>query len=279
MSNSPTEPRIRLTAQQRADFDRNGFIIVRGALSPAEVEHYLALVDTVSDEFRADKNLAVGESVEIRNAISRTDDLLPLLDHPAAFPLIADILGWSIQLTTSHIFVREPNPDKGKAFRAIDWHADGPNPRPERIEGPNGPVETRLYAKIGYFLTDLSRPDSGNLRVVPGSHKRAAPPEIDPETGDPRGAIQVLTNPGDAVLFENRTWHAVGPNFADHARKNIYFGYCYRWVKPIDYVTQSPELIARATPIQRQLLGHATDALSFYLPDRYKDDTPLREWF
>jgi len=193
--------------------------------------------------------------------------------------LIADILGWGIQLTTSHIFVREPNPDKEKAFRAIGWHADGPNPSPERIEGPEGPVEPRLYAKIGYFLTDLSKPDSGNLRVIPGSHKRAASPEVDPATGDPRGAIQVLTQPGDAVIFENRTWHAVGPNYADYARKNIYIGYCYRWVKPIDFVTQRPELIALATPIQRQLLGHATDALSFYLPDGYRDDTPLREWF
>jgi ectoine hydroxylase-related dioxygenase (phytanoyl-CoA dioxygenase family) len=270
--------RVRLSAAQREEFEQNGFLILRGALNAEEVAHYIAIVDKLDAEYRIEKDLGPHDTVEIRNSIARSAELLPLLDHPAAFPLMVDIMGWGIQLTTSHIFVRTPNPEEQPTFKAIDWHADGPNPRPYRIQTPDGEVEPRLYAKIGYFLTDLSEPDRGNLRVVPGSHKRATRPEIDPETGEPRGAIQVLTQPGDAVLFENRTWHAVGPNYANLPRKNIYLGYCYRWVKPIDYITQAPELLAQATPVQRQLLGDVTDALSFYLPDRYKDDVPLRDW-
>ena len=132
-----------------------------------------------------------------------------------------------------------------------------------------------MYAKIGYFLTDLSRPDRGNLRVVPGSHLSARTPEMD-DNGEPVGAIQVLTKPGDAVFFEQRTWHAVGPNFSDTPRKNIYFGYCHRYLKAIDFVTQAAELLEKATPIQKQLLGHVTNSLGFYLPR--DEDVPLKAW-
>jgi ectoine hydroxylase-related dioxygenase (phytanoyl-CoA dioxygenase family) len=89
----------------------------------------------------------------------------------------------------------------------------------------------------------------------------------------------VLTRPGDAVFFEQRTWHAVGPNYSTLARKNVYIGYCYRWMKAIDFVTQPDDLLAKANPIQRQLLGAATHELSYYLPMRNGfADTPVRAW-
>lgn len=265
----------RLSPQQRADFERDGFLILRDILSLDDVAHFTRVVDRLDREERERQGLALDATVEIRNAIARTPDLLPLLDWPATFPLMAEILGWNIQLTTSHVFVRTPNPSEKATFKAIDWHCDGPSP--EKFPVVHGTFP-RLYAKIGYFLTDLSEPDRGNLRVVPGSHLHAAPPPRDPATGDPIGAIQVLTRPGDAVLFEQRTWHAVGPNYANTARKNIYIGYCYRWMKAIDFAAQAPELLAKANPIQRQLLGDASTPLSFYLPGRSAEDVPLKAW-
>jgi ectoine hydroxylase-related dioxygenase (phytanoyl-CoA dioxygenase family) len=260
---------ISMTPQQREDFQRDGFIVVRDVLNAEQIAHFIEIVDSLAHEERGDDE---SQTVEIRNAIARHDGLLPLLDWQATFPLIAEIMGWNIQLTTSHVFVRPPTPKENQQFKAIGWHCDGASPQFPVIAGQL----PRMYAKVGFFLTDLSQPDSGNLRVVPGSHLRAAPPETD-ENGEPIGAIQVLTKPGDAVLFEQRTWHAVGPNYAPHARKNIYMGYCYRWLKAIDFVSQSPELIARANPIQKQLLGSVSDPISYYLPGRYPEDVPLKE--
>lgn len=265
----------RLTDAQRADLERDGFLLLPGVLTPEQVAHFTAVVDRLDADFRAEKSMDGYGTVEIRNAIARPggDGLLPLLDWPATFPLVADIFGWNIQLTTSHVFVRTPNPSEPPTFKAIDWHADGPNPQFPTLGG----VFPRLYGKIGFFLTDLSEPDHGNLRVVPGSHKSAKRPENDPETGEPKGAIQVMTKPGDAVFFEQRTWHAVGPNYSTLPRKNVYIGYCYRWMKAIDFVTQPAELLDKANPIQRQLLGAATHELSFYLPSRNDfADTPLK---
>ncbi|MBC8101891.1 MAG: phytanoyl-CoA dioxygenase family protein, partial [Cytophagales bacterium] len=239
------------------------------------VAHFIGVVDGLDAEERSRRDLDSFATVEIRNAIARPggEALLPLLDWPATFPLLAEILGWNIQLTTSHVFVRTPNPGEQTSFKAIDWHADGPNPSFPTIGG----VSPRLYAKIGYFLTDLSAPDRGNLRVVPGSHQSAARPKNDPLTGEPAGAIQILTRPGDAVLFEQRCWHAVGPNHSPLPRKNLYLGYCYRWMKAIDFAFQSDALLAKASPIQRQLLGASSDPLSYYLPGRSGYvDVPLK---
>lgn len=258
-----------LTPQQREAFERDGFLVLRNVLNTQQIAHFTEIVDALAREERGEDE---SQTVEIRNAVARDARLLPLLDWEATFPLIADIMGWNIQLTTSHVFVRPPTPKENEKFKAIGWHCDGPSPQFPAIAGQL----PRMYTKVGFFLTDLSKPDSGNLRVVPGSHLHAAPPEKD-ENGEPQGAIQVLTQPGDAVLFEQRTWHAVGPNYAPHARKNIYMGYCHRWLKAIDFITQSPELLAQANPVQKQLLGEVSDPISYYLPSRFPEDVPLKE--
>lgn len=260
---------MSMTPGQRSAFERDGFLIIRDVLSSEQIAHFTRLVDNLALQERGEDTT---KTVEIRNAIAREEGLLPLLDWPKTFPLIADILGWNIQLTTSHVFVRPPTPDERNNFKAIGWHCDGPNPQFPVIAG----MRSMMYAKVGFFLTDLSQPDSGNLRVVPGSHLRAEMPPLD-EKGEPIGALQVLTKPGDAVIFEQRTWHAVGPNYAGAARKNIYIGYCYRWLKALDFIQQSDELLAKANPIQKQLLGHVTEPLSFFLPANYPGDVPLRD--
>jgi len=264
-----------ITPEQRGSLERDGFLVLPGVLSPEEIQGYTTVVDALDSDWRRDNNLDPFATVEIRNAVARSggDALLPLLDHPATFPLVAAVFGWNIQLTTSHVFVRMPNPDAPEDFKAIGWHADGPHPQFPTTSG----VSPRLYGKVGFFLTDLSEPERGNLRVVSGSHLSATKPETDPATGEPVGAIQVLTKPGDAVFFEQRTWHAVGPNHSRMPRKNIYIGYCYRWMKAIDFVTQPNELLAKANPIQRQLLGAATHELSYYLPSRNEfADVPVK---
>jgi ectoine hydroxylase-related dioxygenase (phytanoyl-CoA dioxygenase family) len=262
---TPTRP-AGMTPEQREAFERDGFLVLPSVLNAEEIARFTAAVDALDADWRRDKELDPYATVEIRNAVARPggEALLPLLDWYATLPFVTDIFGWNIQITTSHVFVRTPNPNEAPTFKAIGWHADGPHPSFPTING----VSPRLYGKIGFFLTDLSEPDRGNLRVVPGSHLSAAKPEIDPATGEPKGAIQVLTKPGDAVFFEQRTWHAVGPNYSNLPRKNVYIGYCYRWMKAIDFVAQPDELLAKANPVQRQLLGDASHELSYYLPSR-----------
>ena len=66
----------------------------------------------------------------------------------------------------------------------------------------------------------------------------------------------------------------MGHNWSGFPRKTLFVGYAYRWVKPMDYVQMPEELIARANPVQRQLLGDVSDALSYYIPR--DEDVPLK---
>ena len=96
--------------------------------------------------------------------------------------------------------------------------------------------------------------------------------------------------PGAAVLWRTATWHCVGPNVSDKTRKILHVGYHYRWLRPTDYIQQDPELIARSSPIRRQLLGALATGSNplgndpdFHPSSQYWltqnwEDVPLRRW-
>ena len=118
--------------------------------------------------------------------------------------------------------------------------------------------------------------------VVPGSNRLTGPPAQDLGEPHPYGAIEICGKPGDAFLFEQRTYHAVGPNDSDITRKSLFMGYGFRWVRAMDYLTPDETLVTRCeTPIQRQLLGEVATPMGIYLP--MEEDVPLRaawkEWY
>jgi ectoine hydroxylase len=261
-----------LTDAQREAFDRDGYLIIKGALDAEAVAYFLGVLRDIEKQERPKRGLTDDAFLEVRHAIHADHRVLDLLMWPSTFPLVAELMGPDLALTTSHALVRPPQPTGTPAtFKGSGWHRDAHS----NVAPVHGTCPW-IYTKIGYFLSDLSRPDMGNLRVIPGSHRKAALPPTREGDIDPEGAIQVLAEVGDAVIFQQRLWHAVGPNFAPHARENFYLGYCYRWVRPIDTLPTPPELMAKADPCQRQLLGEVKSECTFYLPK--PDDVPLRDW-
>lgn len=262
-----------LSEAQHAAFERDGFLVVPDALPGAMVERLLVAVDRLYEEGRARTGLSKARHWEMRNCIVADPVFLELLDWPKTFPLVVDLLNWNIHLITSHLIVRAPSPPEANPhWKASGWHRDGGTSAQEMQE-----PHPRLLIKIAYWLTDLSEPGRGGIRFVPGSHRLIGRPAQAEGAPDPYGAMELRANPGDAVLFEQRMWHAVGPNVSDLTRKSLFFGYGYRWLRPMDYVTMPEELLSRCTPIQRQLLGEAKTQLGYYLP--IDEDVPLRAWW
>ena len=269
--NVPTSGYVELSAEQRAFFEDNGYLMVKGAL-PSEV---VGEIDAAIDEVHA-REPAVGKlhddgKFELRNCIVHHEAFFRLLDWPATAPLAWGILNWNIQLNTSHLIVLpsgpEPAPDEQ---RRLGLHRDGGTSYGEMQE-----PHPRILLKIAYAISDQSDPACGATVIVPGSNRLSGRPAVDPETGWPHGAVSMNVNAGDAFIFEQRTWHAIGRNWSGSPRKTIFVGYAYRWVKPMDYVVMPEELLACSNPIQRQLLGAVSDPLSYYLP---KDaDVPLKD--
>lgn len=263
---------VRLSKDQHEFFHQNGYLVIPNALSDSECEHYLALVDELAWRTRRERGVADDAFVDVRAAVSKEPGLMPLLTQPTVFSMVVELMGANIQLNISEVMLRPPQPQgTPETFKGIHWHTDGSPGLPAAVHG----TIPWVYTKVGYFLTDLSHEGMGNLRIVPGSHQRAEHPPMAADAIDPDGAIELTSRAGDAVIFQQRLWHSVGPNLSDITRKNIYMGYCQRWVKPLDYLTPDPTLLQDASPVERQLLGDYTSEISFWIPE---EDLPLKTW-
>ena len=204
--------------------------------------------------------------------MSRDDVFLELLDWHRTVPLVVQLLNHNIQLLTSHLIVRPPSPSgTPRGYKQAGWHRDGGTAPSDLGRG-----QPRMFIKVGYWLTDLSDKGRGAIRFVRGSNHW--PGQLPPRQAgrDPDDTIEIQAKPGTAVLFENRTLHSVGPNLSSIDRKSLFFGYSYRWLRPMDYTTMPARLLERCDPIRRQLLGYSTSPMGYQLPQ--EEDVPLRAW-
>ena len=99
-------------AAQRAEFDKNGYLIIPGALTPDEVEHYRDALDRVYKAAEADGRIQPGASLHQLSAVANCPEALGLIDHPVTFPYIWSILGWNVHVYHSHLDVHPPLPSE-----------------------------------------------------------------------------------------------------------------------------------------------------------------------
>jgi ectoine hydroxylase-related dioxygenase (phytanoyl-CoA dioxygenase family) len=272
MTMTRTTTAAGITAAQRDDFERDGYLVIRGALSASEVDFYTAALDLVY----ARKN--VTGAMHQLSAVASCPAAVGLIDHPSTFPLVWSMLGWNVHIYHSHLDVhpqiRIPRPAR------FEWHQDGGRQNRELETNPR----PRLSVKVAFWLSDVSQPGRGNFKVIPGSHRTNridGPPRRDMEWPDPAGAVEVCANPGDAVFFDRRLWHTRTDNYSEITRKGMFFAYSHRWSYGRD---ENDELIASAVfgafnPVQQQLLG-ARLATAGQIPGdhqwgHYPQTTPL----
>ncbi|MGH3007803.1 MAG: phytanoyl-CoA dioxygenase family protein [Gaiellaceae bacterium] len=243
------------------DFERDGFVVVPDALSPAEVRRLEAAVDRVWERESG------GSSPLHLLAFAGLDDVfLDLVDHSACLPLVAEVLGWNIYVYHCHLDIHPPESAAEPSWR---WHQDGGRQNVE-LESPR----PRLSVKVAWFLTDVPTAEHGALRVVPGSHLRDS---LSREC-EPPDAVPVLVSAGSAVIFDRRLWHARGDNRSGRARKALFYGYTHRWIRPRDDLGVEPGRVTGLTPLRRQLVGlgngNGNGSDSYWFPA--EEDVPLR---
>ena len=259
-----------LSQQDAAFFGQNGYLLKENALAPNLLAELNAAADALYVRTEQQNTLEPQGKLNLRNCIVHHDAFLQLLDHPTTAPLAWQILGWNIQMITTHLIMlpSQAEPSQEKKVQ-LGWHRDGGTSSSEMSE-----PHPRILLKVAYALSDQTLPSSGATWIVPGSNRMIGKPPIDSDTGLLRGAKTLNIRAGSAFIFEQRTFHSIGHNWSGFARKTLFLGYAYRWVRPMDYVQMPNRLIARANPVQRQLLGDVSDALSYYIPR--DEDVPLK---
>ncbi len=286
------EPYLALTEAQRQRFDEDGFILIEDALSPDHVDRLIDVVDALYEKHRRAHGTSPDAAYQIRNALAHHDELFALIEYPKILPMVVDVMGVNIQIRTSHADVRPPMKDHvegelGATGGFFPWHSDAPN---YGYPVTNGIVPF-LEVKVGYYLTDLTEHNSGAICVVRGSHLRSPRLIHDPDYHiDPEDIVEVNVRPGTAMVWRTALWHCLTPNLSAHTRKCLYYGYNHRWARPGDYDRQDAGLLARCTPVQRQLLGSNTTedgvvyqdgdpahpASRFWRPE--PGDVPMEAW-
>lgn len=253
-----------LTEAQREQWAVDGYLQLEGALSPAEVAFFSDLLDntvrTQPGYEPAATELQRGHYAwklpdQNKDAFMDRRDLLPyhqafidLIDRPAIFDLILDLMGPYIQFSMSQAIIRAStdtfpgyiHTDGGEAQKSI------------RVTETSRP----LAVKVMYLLTDVTARDSGNFTILPGSHLRPFPERAERIPGPKSpGTVPLLGKAGDAYVFPHAIWHGPSPNHSGKARKTILYNYCQMFMKPYDFGGPVKALFDRCTPRQRRLLG------------------------
>lgn len=263
-----------LTEEQRAQFHNEGYLILRNVLDEETISNLIAAGDRlIASEERLNRQKNSEFYDGYRNCISMDDAYIPLVTNEVTLPLVIQLLGSNVQLSTSHLIHRHPDPPGSPdTLRRPGWHRD--NGRTSLDLGPDN--YPRIGLKCAFYLTDLSEPNSGVTMLAPGSNQLKVGVDIPEGKVDPANAIEPLLNPGDCVIFEYRTWHAGAPNFTTWTRKAVMVGYCYRWLKPMDYIKQDLALLEKLSDIEKYLVGEEVDDTREFQPTGGYN--PLNEW-
>ena len=270
----------QLTDEQRSAINEDGYLIVENALPSDLVERletrvdniYQAHLDAGYDPYTKNQ-LTAHNNFFYPNFLGTDQVFVNILDWYKTFPKVWGILGWNIYSYHSHFIITPPRPAevRGKPT-PLGWHQDSGRVNIEMESSPR----PRLSVKVVYWLSDCSEPGRGNFYIIPGSHLWDKLEDRPTDGSLPEGAIAVCCQPGDAVFFDRRLWHARSENDSDITRKGLFYGYGYRWLRSKDNMTIPQEMFERNDPIRQQLLGGGTNANGHFTP---KDaDVPLKVW-
>ncbi len=213
-----------LTAQQIADFKRNGFVILRGLFAPDEIAGIAAWCDEIVAwpevpgrhmMYYEDSRVEPGVRV-----LQRAENIYPyhagfqaLFDEPRLKGAVAELLGEPAVLYKDKINFKLPG---GGGF---ELHQD---------------QQAGWNAYADYFITamvsiDESTVENGCLELAAGFHDRGLigeewKPLSEAETAG-MDFVPFPTKPGDVAFFDSYAPHGSGPNRTERSRRILYITY------------------------------------------------------
>ena len=254
---------VPLTDAQRRAFEADGFLIVPQAINAKTVAYLTSASDRLMQSFLDDP---AEIQMQLRQGVVQEEAFDQLVSNSATVPLVVQLLSPNIQLHSASLIYKKPQDPHTTAPRR-GWHRD------IGIAEDLGQAGLpRLGIKVCYCLTDFAEPNSGMTMMARGTHRNETPLAIPVGAVDPPTVVDPLLRAGDAILFENRTFHTAAPNLSQRTSKVIIYGYAYRWMKTDQYLD----------PPDQQVLQRTTNAIDWQLLGGYRnvDEIPqaLIDW-
>ena len=241
---SPEVKPGELTALDRFIFESWGYFVIPDVLGADEVaECYAACERMHAGRDRSFGQL--GRGYESEPALER------LIDHPAVLPKIRGLYGDRFVLQACWNTMQPGHAGVG------GWHQDGSRAFDYQQLGYPTPL---IQLRASFLLTDQTEPGTGNMELVPGSHRAQVhmPQEvIDSRDEVPIGHV-ICARAGSVLVFHNAVWHRTYTHNGDRDRYTAHYIYSPPWVRSADRFANSVEFLERTTPLRRALMGEFT---------------------
>ena len=216
-------------------FDLQGFLVVEGVLSKAEVaaandaidRHADGIVERVGGvSLSSDSKTMQGETGrgDLGGLLSWEkpwcDPFRAMLAHPQITPYLNQLLGkgWRLDHNAGLISMR-----KGAEGHLLHGSSGPAFDRHQYYIFKDGQMHNGLTV-VAWQLADVN-PGDGGLALIPGSHKGnyACPQPVRKWEAHQDVVKQVTCKAGDVVIFTEAVTHGTIPWSADHDRRSVLF--------------------------------------------------------
>lgn len=231
-----------LTELDKFMFEAWGYLIIPNVLTADEVKECLEASVRLHESAGTEGWAQVGKGFETEPALER------LIDHPAVLPKVRALYGDRFILQSAWC-------TKQPAFGGMGgWHQDGSGAYDFGKLGYPIPL---IQLRASFLLTDQSVPRTGNMEMIPGSHRSQAPlPQtIRTQRDDvPIGHV-ICAEAGSVLLFHNAVWHRTYAHDGDYDRYTMHYIYSPPWVRCSDRFENNKAFLERTTSTRRYLMG------------------------
>lgn len=211
-----------LSEAQLAQFCRDGFLVMRGLYSPAEIAEIATWTEELANAPEQPGTAWMYFELGDNGAriLSRIENFVPfhagfarLITRRRMQQAVTELFGEPAVLFKDKINFKMPG---GDGFRA---HQDVQ-------AGWDDYASLHITAMVAI---DETTPENGSLEFIPGAHRegllgRKWAPLEDRDTGH-RPYVALHCKPGDAVFFDSYAPHRSEPNRTAHSRRVLYITY------------------------------------------------------
>jgi ectoine hydroxylase-related dioxygenase (phytanoyl-CoA dioxygenase family) len=238
-----------LTASQKAQYNSDGYLIIRDFLSKEEINllHDIATKDNILKDHAIDLNDQSGKRTKLTLWFTPGNDTFGLLTRSQRIISALQTLLGDGEVCHFHSKLMQKEPQVGGAW---EWHQD------YGYWYKNGFLFPNAMISMMVALTEATK-ENGCLQVLKGSHKMGRLEHL--FAGEQQGAdmpfveeslklferVYVELNPGDFLFFHSNILHMSEANLSSRPRWSLISAYNLSYNKP--FREKNPSCI---TPVE-----------------------------
>ena len=202
-------PREEPAPAASAQLERDGYALLRGVLSAAELQLVHSEIAGIYDSMPSDGRAGVHDDDFRYEMFNKSPAAQKLVARREILDVIEPLLGEDCHIIANTCWRNKAGAEHRHGGGG--WHIDaGPHiPRPPGLAWPAHIPYPVFAVGVHIFLEDCPL-ECGPTAVIPGSHKSGQPPDRGADatlTYAGKKAVPLVASAGDVALFVSDVWH------------------------------------------------------------------------